>query len=363
MYLRLLGIIIFGVILFLGAPSRSCFAIKSAADSASTSDSKKTAPSTAGSTANSPIPSSSPITKDMVWIPPGTYWMGSENGMPDEQPVHEVTLDGFWIDKTEVTNEQFKKFVKETGYVTTAEKKPDPKDFPNAPVENLVAGGLVFAMTDGPVPLNDNNWARWWRWVPGANWKHPHGPDSNIEGKDKFPVVQICWDDAVAYCKWAGKRLPTEAEWEYAARGKLDRANFVWGNEKTPDGKWMANIWQGHFPYENSGEDGFKDASPVKTFPPNGFGLYDMSGNVWEWCSDWYMPDYYKSSPKNNPQGPATSYDPNEPGVAVRVQRGGSFLCSDEYCKGYKPSTRQKSSPDSGLSHAGFRCVYSEAKK
>jgi sulfatase modifying factor 1 len=306
-------------------------------------------------------PSSSPITADMVLIPAGTFWMGSDKGQEDEKPVHEVTLDGFWMDKTEVTNEQFQKFVKATGYITTAEKKPDAKDFPDAPPENLVAGSLVFTPTKSPVPLN--NWAAWWRWVPGADWKHPQGPDSNIKGLEKHPVVQVCWDDAVAYCKWAGKRLPTEAEWEYAARGGLDREPYVWGKERTPDGKWMSNIWEGHFPYENSNEDGFKDSSPVKSFPANGYGLYDMSGNVWEWCSDWYTPDYYKTSPKKNPSGPTTSFDPNEPGIAKRVQRGGSFLCSDEYCKGYMPNTRQKTSPDSGLSHAGFRCVYSETKK
>jgi formylglycine-generating enzyme required for sulfatase activity len=196
--------------------------------------------------------------------------------------------------------------------------------------------------------------------VPGANWRHPTGPKSSIAGLEKHPVVQVCWDDAMAYAKWAGKRLPTEAEWEYAARGGLTNAAFIWGSELTPGGKWNGNIWQGKFPTENTSADGFPGTAPVATFAPNGYGLYDMAGNVWEWCADWYQPEYYAQSPAKNPPGPQESYDPNEPGVMKRVMRGGSFLCSDVYCTGYRPSARMKSSPDTALSHTGFRCVRDE---
>jgi len=296
-----------------------------------------------------------PDTNNMVWIPPGKFWMGAEDGQNDEKPVHEVDENGFWMDKTEVTNEEFEKFVRATRYVTVAERKPDPKDFPGVPLENLVAGSIVFTPPPGEVPL-DNHYA-WWSYVPGADWRHPQGPDSNIRGLEKHPVVQVCWDDAMAYCKWAGRRLPTEAEWEYASRGGLDRQAFSWGKDKVPDNKWQANIWQGQFPNENSLSDGFRGTAPVATFPPNKFGLYDMGGNVWEWCADWYRPDYYEQSAKQNPPGPGDSFDPNEPGVAKRVTRGGSFLCSELYCTGYRPSARMKTSPDTGLSHTGFRCV------
>ena len=298
---------------------------------------------------------SSPSSGGMVWVPGGKFWMGSNDGQPDEIPAHEVTVHGFWMDQTEVTNEEFERFVKATGYITMAERKPDPKDFPNVPPENLVAGSVVFAPPPGDVPLD--NHMLWWEYRPGANWRYPEGPNSNLQGREKHPVVHVCWDDAVAYAKWAGKRLPTEAEWEFAARGGLDRQPFAWGSEKVPGNKWMANIWQGRFPNENKLSDGFRGTSPVATFPPNAYGLYDLSGNVWEWCADWYRMDYYARGESDNPKGPADSFDPREPGTAKRVMRGGSYLCSELYCEGYKPGARMKSSPDTGLSHTGFRCV------
>lgn len=304
-----------------------------------------------------------PAPDGMVWIPGGEFSMGSEApDMPDARPFHRVALDGYWMDQTEVTNEEFARFVKATGYITVAERPLDPKDFPGAPPENLVSGSVVFTPPDTKVPLN--NHFVWWRYVAGANWRHPNGTDSNLVGKEKHPVVHIAYEDAAAYAKWAGKRLPTEAEFEFAARGGLDRKRFAWGDEFKPEGKFQANSFQGHFPDTNTGEDGYAGTAPVGRFAPNGFGLFDMAGNVWEWTSDWYRPDYYKTlaatnSVTRNPQGPSDSFDPSEPGVAKRVHKGGSYLCTDEYCARYMPGGRGKGEPDTGTNHVGFRCVRS----
>lgn len=281
--------------------------------------------------------------------------------MPDAQPVHLVSIDGFWMDRTPVTNAQFEEFVRATRYVTAAERKPDPKDYPGVDPIKLVAGSAVFSPPARDVTLDDVT--QWWRYVPGASWKHPEGPASSIEGRDDHPVVQIAWEDAAAYAKWAGKRLPREAEFEFAARGGLDRNLYAWGNELKPGGKWVANIWQGRFPSQNTRDDGYLGTSPVTAFPPNGFGLYDVGGNVWQWCADWYRTDYYANLSSNglarNPQGPPDSYDPKEPGVAKRVQKGGSFLCSDRYCSRYLAGSRGRGAVDSGGSNTGFRCVKS----
>jgi formylglycine-generating enzyme len=306
----------------------------------------------------------------MVWIPGGEFSMGAQDppemddvGMKatiDSRPVHRVYVDGFFMDKTDVTNAQFAKFVRATGYVTVAERKPQAKDYPGAPAENLVAGSVIFAPPDHPVPLND--YFQWWTYVRGANWRHPLGPDSNISGKDNYPVVHVAWEDVVAYAKWAGKRLPTEAEWEFAARGGLAGKPYVWGDEFRPHGKWMANTFDGHFPNKDTGADGYTGISPVAKFPPNGYGLYDMAGDVWQWTSDWYRPDYYQKlvsqgGVARNPQGPDSAWDPAEPSNAKRVQRGGSFLCTDQYCSRYMVGTRGKGDIDTGTNHLGFRCV------
>ncbi len=308
--------------------------------------------------ATSPSAAGQSGTNGMVWIPAGTFLMGAEDGQADEKPVHRVTVEGFWMDQTEVTNEEFEKFTKATGHVTTAERKPEAKDFPDAPPDKLVPGSIAFTPPPGEVPLE--NHFIWWSYVPGASWRHPEGPNSDLKDRAKHPVVHISWFDAQAYAQWAGKRLPTEAEWEYASRGGREQEPFMWGRDQVPDGKWRANIWQGRFPNENAQTDGFRVTAPVGSYTTNGYGLFDMAGNVWEWCFDWYLPDYYENSPPRNPRGPDTSFDPNEPGVPKRVQRGGSYLCADSYCKGYRPSARMKTSPDTSLSHAGFRCARSK---
>jgi formylglycine-generating enzyme required for sulfatase activity len=302
-----------------------------------------------------------PAPSGMIWVPGGQFWMGAqEDHMPDSRPWHRVYVDGFWMDKTEVTNEEFATFVKATGYVTVAERKPRAEDYPQAIAERLVAGSVVFSPPSHPVGL-DNHF-RWWSYVPGANWRHPEGPGSDIKDRMNHPVVHIAYDDAVAYCSWARKRLPTEAEFEFAARGGLDRKRYAWGDEFMPGGKHMANTFQGHFPDVNTGEDGYLATAPVGTFPANGYGLFDMAGNVWEWTSDWYRPDYYQTLAASgeiavNPKGPADSFDPAEPGVKKRVHRGGSFLCTDQYCARYIAGGRGKGEPDTGTNHLGFRCV------
>jgi formylglycine-generating enzyme required for sulfatase activity len=308
---------------------------------------------------NTAAPGSAP--EGMVWVPGGTFWMGCPDcGMPDTVPVHLVAVRGFWMDATPVTNAQFERFVEATGYVTVAERKLDPRDYPGVPVDELVAGSAVFTPPEHAVSLD--NPLQWWRYVAGASWTHPEGPGGTIAGRADHPVVQIAWEDAETYLKWAGKQLPTEAEYEFAARGGLDRNRFAWGNELKPHGQWAANIWQGEFPAQNTAADGHQRTSAVRAFPPNGFGLFDMGGNVWQWCADWYRPDAYAAragaaSPVDNPQGPASSFDPLEPGAAKRVVRGGSFLCSDQYCSRYLVGSRGKAEISSGTSNLGFRGI------
>ena len=311
-----------------------------------------------------------PAPGGMVWIPGGEFSMGSDASgdalcaMPgltqDAQPIHRVYVDGFWMDATEVTNDQFAAFVQATGYVTVAERTPRAEDFPGAPKENLVAGAVVFTPPGSPVPLTDHY--RWWSFVHGADWRHPSGPKSGIRLRGRLPVVQVAYEDAAAYAAWAGKRLPTEAEWEFAARGGLTGKLYPWGDELRPGGRWMANIHEGRFPTEDTAEDGFAGIAPVAQFPPNGYGLFDMAGNVWEWCSDWYRPDTYSSlAPAGvvlrNPKGPETPFDPGEPEEKKRVHRGGSYLCTGQYCTRYMVGTRGKGEVSTGTDHLGFRCV------
>ena len=304
----------------------------------------------------------------MVWVPPGTFSMGGDGPQtrPDELPKHTVRVGGFWMDATEVTNAQFQTFVEATGYVTTAEKAADwaelkaqsPPGTPKPPDEMLAPGSLVFTPPDSSVPWNDVS--RWWSWTPGASWRAPLGPGSTIAGLEQHPVVHVSWDDARAYASWAGKRLPTEAEWEWAARGGAENALYPWGNDPIDEGAVKANSWQGSFPHDNQVRDGYFGLAPVASFAANPYGLHDMAGNVWEWCEDWYRPDTYARRAGGevvDPRGPEDGFDPAEPYTPKRVQRGGSFLCNDGYCAGYRAGGRMKSSPDTGLSHTGFRCV------
>ncbi len=290
----------------------------------------------------------------MQLIKGGSFEMGSTT-FEDSKPLHHVTIKSFWMDEHEVTNRQFEKFVAATGYATVAERPLNPKDYPGVAADKLVPGSAVFMPPTHKVALQDAY--EWWVYTAGASWKHPDGPASSIVEKYDYPVVQVCYEDALAYATWAGKRLPAEAEWEYAARAGRPAAAYYWGNELKPGGKWAANIFQGSFPYNNTLEDGYKETAPVKSFAKNPFGLYDMEGNVWEWCADFYRPDYYKQSPATNPTGPADSYDPEEPGTIKHVQRGGSFICSDQYCMRYKAGSRGKGETSSAGNNLGFRCV------
>ncbi|ANN76038.1 sulfatase [Bordetella flabilis] len=319
----------------------------------------------------------------MVWVEGGTFQMGSDArpAQPNERPAHPVKVRGFWMDQHHVTNAQFRKFVDATGYITTAERKPDweslrvqlPPGTSKPPDAALVPGGMVFAGTSGPVALD--NMALWWRYVAGADWRHPLGPESNIDGKDDHPVVQVSYEDAQAYAKWAHKRLPTEAEWEYAARGGLEQATYAWGDDFTPAGKQMANVWQGQqaqpFPVTGDNARTSPGTSPVGTYPPNGYGLSDMTGNAWQWVADWYRFDQFQREAALgrqiiDPAGPSESYDPHEPGVPAnapkRVTRGGSFLCNESYCLSYRPSARRGADPYNSMSHLGFRLVMDDTR-
>lgn len=306
--------------------------------------------------------------KDMVYIPGGTFQMGSENFYPEERPVQKVSVDGFWIDMFTVTNEDYTRFVAATGYITVAERSLDPAVFPELPPESLAPGALVFHKTAGPVDLN--NFANWWSWVPGTAWNHPYGPDSSLEGLERHPVVHVAYEDVETYAKWAGKELPTEAQWEFAARGGLEGKNFTWGDEDPSATEPLANTWQGEFPWQNLMVDLYERTSPVGSFAPNGYGLYDMAGNVWEWTSDWYIPrrggEISKPccTPMVNPRilSPEKSYDPLQPGFKIprKVLKGGSHLCAPNYCLRYRPAARSPQMIDTGMSHVGFRCIIRE---
>lgn len=303
----------------------------------------------------------------MVLIPAGTLQMGGDNAQaaPNEFPKHPVSIAAFWLDEAEVTNRQFAEFVEATGYKTVAERpviweelqKNVPPGTPKPPDSLLMPGALVFQATTQPVPLHDPS--VWWKWKIGASWRHPEGPASGIAQKMDHPVVQMAWEDANAYALWAGKRLPTEAEWEWAARGGMGNVVYPWGNEAPNEGAPKANFWQGLFPFQNLEKDGYYTTAPVKSYPPNGYGLYDMAGNVWEWCSDWFDFDFYKkkAASTDNSQGPEAGFNPNMPFQQEKVMRGGSFLCNDDYCSGYRNARRMGSSPDTGLNHTGFRCA------
>ncbi|PTD26308.1 formylglycine-generating enzyme family protein [Sphingomonas fennica] len=304
----------------------------------------------------------------MVWIPGGTFLMGSDHHYPEEAPAHRVSVDGFWMDATTVTNRDFAHFVKATGYITLAERPADPADYPGARPELLAASSILFRKPSAPVDMS--NHYNWWHYVAGADWRHPRGPASSIRGLMDHPVVHVAWEDVAAYAHWACKALPTEAEWEFAARGGLDGREFVWGDDLPPNGKYMANTWQGEFPYRNTREDGFEYTSPVRAFPPNGYGLYDMAGNVWQWTADWYGDHgtrHRSCCTVANPRGGAAeeSFDPNAPGMRIprRVTKGGSHLCAPNYCRRYRPAARMAQPIDTAISHLGFRCIKRPAPK
>lgn len=364
--------VISALLLLLGAPAVPRCADACAQDLSAPSTPGATRDDAASETA--PAPALEPAPAGMVWVPAGSFRMGSDNprwARPDEQPPHTVRVSGFWMDRTEVTVAQFREFVEATGYLTTAEIPPDweelkkqvPPGTPKPDDSVLVAASLVFTPPSEPVSLM--NVARWWSWVPGADWLHPEGPDSDVSGREDHPVVHVSWDDAVAYAAWAGKRLPTEAEWEWAARGGLDDPLYPWGDAPINGSEpaLRANTFSGTFPHDNTLVDGFERTAPVGSFPANGYGLVDMGGNVWEWCADRYRHDTYAQDDApagvQDPRGPTDSLDPAEPLVPKRVQRGGSYLCNDSYCSGFRVSARMKSSADTGLGHSGFRCVKS----
>jgi formylglycine-generating enzyme required for sulfatase activity len=301
---------------------------------------------------------------DMIWIPSGTYQMGSEDHYPEERPVHKVSVGGFWIDRYPVTNERFARFVEATGHITWAEIPPDPRHYPGALPHMLYAGSLVFVRPAGPV--DRRNIGNWWTLMRGADWLHPQGPSTSIAEREQYPVVHVAFSDAEAFARWEGKSLPTEAEWEFAARGGLDGATYAWGETMAPDGRHMANTWQGEFPWQNLQEDGYEGTSPVGVYPANGYGLFDMIGNVWEWTTDWYVARHADEgasgccAPKN-PRGPreSDSYDPHQPAIRIprKVIKGGSHLCAPNYCRRYRPAARFPEPIDTSTSHLGFRCI------
>jgi sulfatase modifying factor 1 len=310
-----------------------------------------------------PLPGDAPF-PDMVWIPGGTFWMGSDKHYPEERPRHRVTVDGFWMDQYPVTNERFGRFVDATGHKTFAEIPPNPADYPGALPEMLFAGSLVFVQPPGRVDIKD--FTNWWHWVRGADWRHPYGPEHTNDGLERYPVVHVTFDDADAYARWEGKELPTEAEWEFAARGGLDGAPYAWGDDFLPDDRHQANTWQGEFPWQHISRDGYERTSPVGAYAPNGYGLYDMIGNVWEWTADWYKPRHPDEAVKaccipSNPRGPREedSYDPCQPAIKIprKVLKGGSHLCAPNYCRRYRPAARYPEPVDTSTCHVGFRCI------
>lgn len=317
-----------------------------------------------GKAGESPTPSTTEHSPraDMVWVPGGTFQMGSDDHYPEEAPAHRVGVDGFWMDQHTVTNKEYARFVQRTGYVTLAERAPDPADYPGAKAELLVPASTVFQQPPRPVSL-DNPY-NWWTYVPGADWRHPQGPGSSVSKRPDHPVVQVAWEDVAAYAEWTGKQVPTEAEWEYAARGGLDGATYAWGDDLTPGGRWMANTWQGDFPMQDSALDGHRGTAPVGWYPPNGYGLLDMIGNVWEWTTDWYQPHAETSHACctiDNPRGGRRqeSIDPEMPdlGIPRRVMKGGSHLCAPNYCQRYRPAARMPQAVDTATSHLGLRLI------
>ena len=311
------------------------------------------------------VEAAAPPSPDMVWIPGGTFRMGSDKHYPEERPVHRVTVDGFWMDQAPVTNERFARFVEATGHVTFAEIVPRAEDYPGALPDQLFAGPLVFVKPPGR-PVNRNDFTQWWQWRRGADWRHPTGPDSTIAGLANHPVVHVTFGDAEAFARWEGKTLPTEAEWEFAARGGLDGADYAWGDEFLPGDRHMANTWQGDFPWQSTATDGFEGTSPVGAFPPNGYGLDDAIGNVWEWTTDWYQPKHPADAPKaccipRNPRGAGAedSFDPCQPAIRIprKVLKGGSHLCAPNYCRRYRPAARFPQPIDTSTCHVGFRCI------